>query len=451
MNDTAAAAVILDQPSCNQSIGSYDICSNGEYQEQRQPHHDKKQQLCQELTNSITSISSCSNELMQISNVLSCCRHSTIRLDATNKDEYDGNALNSHGDVINDTKLKNQERKNQESLTILTQLRQLEEALCDVELRVDLFKCIINQENEALCEIERKNLQGIRIPTEESKMSLEEISQQQYHRLLLIQEHLENNAEGISLDSKHGNSDKKNFKQRNQSEFLRNGRGIGNTDSTMQQNLNEERRERTRKSLIIQQSDQMLRNQKQEANMSSNNNNSIEINRRDSSNYSCPSDEEADGSEDKKRRSMKEAMPSSRVENLNLNHSSNQINLFSFFQVQRIENDELTDIPTTIRGRTSVPVLNDALVDILNVCFDHFQYRGRSKDNNTRNNDDTNQFKHQKIILTEQELRTSCSFFRTGESSARSILLVLRALGRIQQIPSKKTDQILYTITVSSS
>ena len=39
--------------------------------------------------------------------------------------------------------------------------------------------------------------------------------------------------------------------------------------------------------------------------------------------------------------------------------------------------------------------------------------------------------------VEEQELRQSCSFFRTGESTARSILLILRTLGRLQQIPAK--------------
>ena len=40
------------------------------------------------------------------------------------------------------------------------------------------------------------------------------------------------------------------------------------------------------------------------------------------------------------------------------------------------------------------------------------------------------------LTCSEQEMRQSCAFFHAGESSARSILMILRKLGRIKQIPS---------------
>lgn len=98
--------------------------------------------------------------------------------------------------------------------------------------------------------------------------------------------------------------------------------------------------------------------------------------------------------------------------------------------------EELEQIPRTTRGRISLYVLNDALSDIAAHC--RRRARKKTKSHSPFSSspppypvDDC------AMRVEEQELRQSCSFFRTGESTARSILLILRTLGRLQQIPAK--------------
>jgi hypothetical protein len=118
-----------------------------------------------------------------------------------------------------------------------------------------------------------------------------------------------------------------------------------------------------------------------------------------------------------------------------------------------VSRDELEAIPRTCRGRISLSVVNDALRDIASLHV--------KKNNNKRTwigNSHTgiSQSKHSFVssnanastkenvghpeanfVISEQELRQSCSFFRSGESTARSILLILRTLGRLKQVPAK--------------
>ena len=107
--------------------------------------------------------------------------------------------------------------------------------------------------------------------------------------------------------------------------------------------------------------------------------------------------------------------------------------------------DELEQIPRTTRGRISLYVLNDALSDIAAHC----RRRARKKTNHRLHSQFSSSSSSVQSppypvppvdaahLVEEQELRQSCSFFRTGESTARSILLILRTLGRLQQIPAK--------------
>jgi hypothetical protein len=83
---------------------------------------------------------------------------------------------------------------------------------------------------------------------------------------------------------------------------------------------------------------------------------------------------------------------------------------------------ELLQVSRAIRGRLTVAVLNHALGEIYRLT----------------------QAKEGAGIVTEQELRKQCAFFRQGEATARSILSTLRALQRLQQVPHK--TQILYTL-----
>ena len=43
-------------------------------------------------------------------------------------------------------------------------------------------------------------------------------------------------------------------------------------------------------------------------------------------------------------------------------------------------------------------------------------------------------------ILSEQELRETCGFFRLGESTARATLAILCILKRLKQVPGKNME-----------
>jgi hypothetical protein len=113
----------------------------------------------------------------------------------------------------------------------------------------------------------------------------------------------------------------------------------------------------------------------------------------------------------------------------------------------------LEAIPRTCRGRISLSVVNDALRDIatLHVKKNNSKrawignsYAGISQSklpfasSNACASAKENLSHHEaNFVIGEQELRQSCSFFRSGESTARSILLILRTLGRLKQVPAK--------------
>jgi len=106
---------------------------------------------------------------------------------------------------------------------------------------------------------------------------------------------------------------------------------------------------------------------------------------------------------------------------------------------------ELEQIPRTTRGRISLYVLNDALSDIAAHCRRARRRQKKKPQSVVLSNSYSQQQQQQQTeddvcVVGEQELRQSCSFFRTGESTARSILLILRTLGRLQQIPAKNGE-----------
>jgi hypothetical protein len=540
----------MSKPSTCGSPGfatRFDSYSEDEYQRRQRTKYESDNQLCRELSKSIITLSSCSNELSQIANVLSCCRQETTCLDGN----HDVDNLANDDSIYRGS--------NNKEPNIISLLRHLEESLCDVEDRVNLFKGIVNQENEALCEIERNVL---RLPnSEEPMICLKEVSEYQYSRIALIHDHLEQNPTEISEYSKHEIDSKENFVPTRCSVILNSDKRIETINSPHQ---------RSRKSANMRGSPGLCLSQDLGKCLVGNDVYRMESSRKDVSISSFPSDEDDDGHERKRGTTANLKNGHERMKKLNRNgtHSSgdedciddrydvnctqesdreslqnsladpmllrqqrkkqlrtpeqppsevqshtkqirrvsepnalkkkvhpiavatsssvqrmvgqsieskrSQNDLFSLFRVPLIEHAELTEIPTTMRGRICVPVLNDALFDILKVCLDHYQHHdyatnnnsseghyqntnssyprhgSRKKDVNRGNTyDDGRSKQQQKIVITEQELRTSCAFFRTGESSARSILLVLRALGRLQQVPSKKTDQILYSMIVS--
>lgn len=118
----------------------------------------------------------------------------------------------------------------------------------------------------------------------------------------------------------------------------------------------------------------------------------------------------------------------------------------SLLNLDLVTKDELEAIPRTYRGHIAVSVLNDALRDIAALCLKKKEGGRKGKppfvlnaiDAATKENTDW-------FVVGEQELRQSCFFFRTGESTARSVLLILRCLGRLKQVPAK-TGDVTYTV-----
>jgi hypothetical protein len=111
---------------------------------------------------------------------------------------------------------------------------------------------------------------------------------------------------------------------------------------------------------------------------------------------------------------------------------------------------ELHALPTTMRGRIGVAVVNDALYDIQQVAEQkskklakqlYFKQHILTWD---KGNDSSN---HDAMIhLSEQELRQSCAFWRLGESTARAILMMLRTLRRIQRLPAQQHGDAVYAV-----
>ncbi|GMI61301.1 hypothetical protein ScalyP_jg4878 [Parmales sp. scaly parma] len=116
--------------------------------------------------------------------------------------------------------------------------------------------------------------------------------------------------------------------------------------------------------------------------------------------------------------------------------------------LQLVTDNELQTVPRSIRSRLTLSALNDAVVQILSVAetkYDLLQQTG-VKTRKTK--------KYQKVVIQhreteveehggriwvgEQDLRDFCPFFRSGESSARTILSVLRTLKRLKQIQGAK-------------
>jgi hypothetical protein len=116
----------------------------------------------------------------------------------------------------------------------------------------------------------------------------------------------------------------------------------------------------------------------------------------------------------------------------------------------RVSDSEWNNVSRNIRGRITLAVVNDALHDIERV----FRIKYAVLQNPSRNSRE-----HQKLLnshrevhveehgddpwLSEQDLRQYCAFFRNGESTARAILLILRTVGRLKQIPGKHS-QVTY-------
>ena len=129
------------------------------------------------------------------------------------------------------------------------------------------------------------------------------------------------------------------------------------------------------------------------------------------------------------------------------NYTHSDKNLFQHFvKLDLVTNEEFLSVPRATRSHISRALVNEAILD-LERMFQEKEIQ-RLKDqrkralltwNNTSDDDDD------VLTCTEQEMRQSCAFFRSGESSARAVLMILRYLHRIKQIPAKH-GSILYAL-----
>lgn len=135
----------------------------------------------------------------------------------------------------------------------------------------------------------------------------------------------------------------------------------------------------------------------------------------------------------------------------NPEHEDNTNNLEQhFIQLDLVSLDEFRRVPRSTRAHISRALVNEAVLDIERVFQEkemqrlkNRRKRALTKWGSTSAVDDDDDV----LTCSEQEMRQSCAFFRSGESSARGVLQILRHLHRIKQLPSSGNGQkIVYTL-----
>jgi hypothetical protein len=113
--------------------------------------------------------------------------------------------------------------------------------------------------------------------------------------------------------------------------------------------------------------------------------------------------------------------------------------------LRRVTRNDLQSLPRTVRGRISLSVVNDAVVEIEYVCRTKYTLLARNRRKQLKHtiSQTTEEEPSEEPWVSEQELRQSCAFFRSGESTARAVLSILRSLSRLKQLPSKN-GEIIY-------
>ncbi|GFH49041.1 hypothetical protein CTEN210_05517 [Chaetoceros tenuissimus] len=128
---------------------------------------------------------------------------------------------------------------------------------------------------------------------------------------------------------------------------------------------------------------------------------------------------------------------------------------FLQIKVRPIDQIEYAAIPKTVRGRFGLIALNEALTDIQKVIesrYHHLRQHSSIWASQTKRSNHAilqstpihstpakNSHTYHPIV-SEQEMRDNCSFFRSGESSARAILQILRSCKRIKQLFLSQED-----------
>ena len=132
-----------------------------------------------------------------------------------------------------------------------------------------------------------------------------------------------------------------------------------------------------------------------------------------------------------------------------------------------VTREELMSVSKNTRGRIKLAVLNNAISDIEQVARNKYgiltrktkqfgQIIGNTQRRSTKQYRDVLATHRElqvdehlgNIWVSEQDMRDACDFFRLGESTARTILAILRSLKRLKQV-SGKNSQVTYILSVS--
>jgi hypothetical protein len=130
-----------------------------------------------------------------------------------------------------------------------------------------------------------------------------------------------------------------------------------------------------------------------------------------------------------------------------------------------VTEDDLKSIPRTTRGHISLSAINDALDQVHTYArrkaariererrtksqiyrYDSSGRKPPKPSGHGIGEDEENDGSSAPVLLTEQELRQACAFFRSGEATARSLLLILCAVHRLKQARGGKNGLVYYHI-----
>jgi hypothetical protein len=137
------------------------------------------------------------------------------------------------------------------------------------------------------------------------------------------------------------------------------------------------------------------------------------------------------------------------------------------FVLGRVTEDDLKRVSRTVRGQISLSAINDALEEVQTfatrkaareareerakskIYKHHTPSRlphGRQKQEPRNQSQSSWEAGDSAMVFTEQELRQACAFFRSGESTARSLLLILCGANRLTQVRGGKNGLVYYQL-----
>ena len=116
-----------------------------------------------------------------------------------------------------------------------------------------------------------------------------------------------------------------------------------------------------------------------------------------------------------------------------------------FIKLDLVSQEEFLRVPRATRAHISRALVNEAVLDIERTFQEKETLRLKNRRKRAILTWNKGEDDEQELTCSEQEMRQSCAFFRSGESSARGVLIILRSLNRIKQNPSGN-GEIVYTL-----